>query len=76
MKNKHIFLSLLIFSSFSCNHRDQSQDTDNKELTIQTENQVSIPLILPASLENRRAEFQGYVRAARENIQLFSIESY
>ena len=59
---------LVAIIAVSCNH----QNTDNSKLMIQRSDLISIPLILPGSLENRRLEFQGYVNSARNNITTFS----
>ena len=67
---KNFLIGLIAIISISCNH--QSINNDNKEVIIQNNDSVSIPLILPLSLENRRSELQSYIYAARNNIRNFS----
>lgn len=69
---KYILISLIAIIAISCNHQKQGQNTDNNKSILQNRDQISILLIVPNSLENRREELQSYVNAARKNIRNFS----
>ncbi|OFX36456.1 MAG: hypothetical protein A2X08_14665 [Bacteroidetes bacterium GWA2_32_17] len=67
---KYISISLIAIILISCNNRNQN--SINEKLVTQNSDQISISLVLPSSLENRRIEFQANVNSARINIRNFA----
>jgi hypothetical protein len=71
MKYQACFVLILILCS--CNQQHQEQSASATEQEVRADQPEAIPLILPATLENRRTEFDGYLIAALENIRTFAI---
>jgi len=61
-----------LFGTISCNNPKQDKDMRKAGSQLEIKETLSIRLILPESLEDRRHEFQNYIYAARKTIKSFS----
>ncbi|MGD9487511.1 MAG: hypothetical protein AB7W47_05780 [Calditrichaceae bacterium] len=69
---RQIFIYLILAGTISCNNPKQDQNSESINSQLEINDTISIRLILPSSLENRRQEFLDYVNSARKNIRDFS----